>query len=249
MITVLADPVSESLTGVSVRDALALAGWSGRSYLEFLTRALSSVRPNFETDRYRQAYREQAIDRAWFTSLLASNLYMEGYSAGRLQQYAGVVGDVSLANDLIRHANDEAHHSRLFLDLIFLVFPDLDTVDFRRQAEANVVDLGTISPCPADYPTPGSEELLNSLVLMNLFEIKALHLVRYLKPFIRAYVPAKHAREAIGIVDSIARDECHHIAYTAKHIESFIADVGKDAITELMTGFIEQMNLVDEFHV
>lgn len=233
-----------------VRGALAgSARWDGGAYLDVLSCALNDARPNFETTRYRDTFREQAVDRDWFASLLASNLYMEGYSAGRLLQYAGVVSDPALARDLARHAHDEARHSRQFHDLIFMVFPHLDTPMLRDEAAANVVDLDAIIPCPADYPAPPPDELLNSLILMNLFEIKALYLGNFLKPFVRAHAPEAHATAAESIIGGIASDECHHIAYTARHIDAFVRERGRDEVAALMSGFIEQMNGSDDFHL
>ena len=238
------------LTRNVVREALSgTACWDGGGYLDALTRALDDARPNFETPRYHAAFREQAVDRDWFASLLASNLYMEGYSAGRLLQYSGVVGDRALQRDLARHARDEARHSRQFYDLIFLVFPHLDTPALRADANANVVDLDAIIPCPADYPAPPPDELLNSLILMNLFEIKALYLGNYLKPFVRAHTPTADARVAEAIIGGIAGDECHHIAYTARHIDAYVRERGTADVASLMSGFIEQMNGSDDFHL
>ena len=243
--------MAAGLTRKVICEALSgAASWDGGGYLDALTRALDDALPNFETPRYQGAFREQAVDRDWFASLLASNLYMEGYSAGRLKQYSGVIsGDGTLQRDLARHAHDEARHSLQFYDLLFLVFPHLDTPTLRREAKANVVDLDAITPCPADYPAPSSDELLNSLILMNLFEIKALYLGNYLRPFVRAHAPAAQAREAEAIICGIAGDECHHIAYTARHIDAYVRELGADAVASLMSGFIEQMNGSDDFHL
>ena len=238
-----------STTSAVVGGALSDIGWDGGAYLDVLNVALCDVRPSFETERFRRAFRDQAIDRDWFASLLASNLYMEGYSAGRLKQYAGVVGDGPLQRDLARHAQDEARHSRQFYDLIFLVFPHLDDPTLRAEAEANVVDLNEITDCPAGYPTPPEDELVNSLILMNLFEIKALYLGNYLKPFIAAHAPVAHAPAACAMIERIAGDECHHIAYTARHLDRFIRQRGPTGIASLMSGFLEQMNHLEEYHL
>ena len=224
------------------------AGWDGGAYKDLLVQGLRSARPNFETDAYRRSFREHAVDRRRFASVLASNLYMEGYSAGRLKQYAGTMRDGSLRRDLMRHAQDEARHSRHFLDLLFLVFPDLDTPTFRQEAESNVIDLDAVSPCPLDYPAPSSEELLNSLILMNLFEVKALFLANYLKPFAQAHAPVESAQSVRSIVEGIAQDERHHIAYTSRHIDAHVREMGSGGVADLISGFIELMNGSDDFH-
>jgi hypothetical protein len=240
----------ESLTCNVVRDAFAsVAKWSGGGYVTALDLALNQVRPNFETHAYETAFRQNALDQQQFASLLASNLYMEGYSAGRLKQYAGVVDNPQLKSDLFRHAADEARHSRQFFELICLVFPKLVQGAVKDEAERNVIDLDAVSACPAGYPAPPAEEVLNSLILMNLFEIKALILGNMIKPFAVAHAPRSNADQAEAIVTNIARDECHHIAYTARHIDRFIGQQGPVAIAETMAGFIEMMNGSDDFYI
>jgi hypothetical protein len=238
-----------SFTHTIVSEALSRTHeQSCAAYMDALADGLRNVEPNFATDAYRKAFRERATDRDWFSSLLASNLYMEGYSAGRLKQYSGVVTDDLLRRDLSRHAVDEARHSRQFHELLFLTFPHLDTVALRLEAEENVVNLDTVTPCPPDYPAPSAEEVLHSLILLNLFEIKALFLGNFLKPFVEAHAPAAHKDEARTIISTIAADECHHIAYTARHLTALVRSHGRDEVAELISGFIEQMNSSDDFH-
>ncbi|MBS0505248.1 MAG: hypothetical protein JSS55_15925 [Proteobacteria bacterium] len=223
--------------------------WDGRRYLIALGQALGEVPPDFEGAGYRAAFRERAVNRQWFASLLASNAYMEGYSAGRLQQYAGVVGSDALKRDLKRHAADEARHSRSFAGLIFQIFPHLDSAWLRQEAEAHVVDLTLITPCPADYPTPTDDEILNSLILMNLFEIKALYLGNYLKPFAAAHAPAEAAEVVQESVARIAQDECYHIAYTARHIDTLLDRFGLDDVASRIAGFVEMMNKAEDYSI
>lgn len=226
------------------------SGWDGGRYLEVLGLALDRVRPNFESEAFRDAFRQQAIDRPWFASLLASNLYMEGYSAGRLQQYGQVIGEQRLAAHLQRHAEDEARHSRLFHELLFATFPELlQDEGFRGEADDNVVDLASVSRCPPDYPVPAQEEVFNSLVLMNLYEVKAAFLGNYLLPFACAHAPAASADRVGSVLRSILQDEGHHITYTAKHLDQRIAEWGFDAAVETVAGFIELMNMDTSYHV
>jgi hypothetical protein len=237
------------LTYDRVLDALSsTTRWGGGDYVAALECALSNARPNFETFEYRESFRQRAVNRDWFASLLASNLYMEGYSAGRLKQYAGVISDSGFQRDLMRHARDEARHSREFFNLLFLVFPHLDTEGLRAEAESNVIDFDSVTPCPADYPAPSDEELLNSLILMNLFEIKALFLGSFIKPFVIAHAPREDAECAGGIVSGIVRDECYHIAYTAKHIDAFARRLGVRYVADTMASFVDLMNGSDDYH-
>ncbi len=241
--------MSHNLTRDVVSDAFAsVAKWSGGDYVTALDLALKQVRPNFETKAYESAFRENAVDQQQFASLLGSNLYMEGYSAGRLKQYAGVIENPQLKRDLFRHAADEARHSRQFFELLCLVFPDLVQGVVKEEAERNVIDLDAVSECPRGYPAPPEEEVLNSLILMNLFEIKALILGNMIKPFAVAHAPQANAQQAGAIVTTIARDECHHIAYTARHIDRFIKLQGPAPVAATMAGFIEMMNGSDDFH-
>ncbi len=84
---------------------------------------------------------------------------------------------------------------------------------------------------------------------MNLFEIKALYLGNFLKPFEAAHSPVESAQTVQESVARIARDECYHIAYTARHIDTLLDSFGLNDVTLRIAGFVEMMNKAEDYSI
>lgn len=198
----------------------AVDGRDRPHYCELIEAALASEPPTYATQRFADLFRLRGRDASWLASLLASDSYMEGYSAGRLWQYAASLGDAALAEAMRRHARDEAKHSRMFSAAVLRTFPSLDCEDLSRELYANAPDLDHLDVAAFALDTPSDDELLNSILLINLFEIKALLLGLMTKPLIVAHAP-QDRRGALGrMMDTILGDEARHILYSADFLEA-----------------------------
>src|SRR3546814_551491 len=110
--------------------AATLAQNDRRQRPEFLMRldeAFADVPPTYACAWFGDLFRKRAREADWVASLLASDSYMEGYSAGRLWQYAGIQSDPGLGDSLRRHGMDEARHSKMFTSVLFKIFPRLES--------------------------------------------------------------------------------------------------------------------------
>jgi hypothetical protein len=188
-------------------------------FLMLLDAAFADVPPAYASAWFGDLFRKRAREADWVASLLASDSYMEGYSAGRLWQYSGIQSDRRLGNSLRRHAMDEARHSKMFTSVLFKTFPNIESEPLRTEMATNTPDLATHPTYPTDYPAPGEEELLNSMIMVNLFEIKALVLGKLFRPVVTAYAPEDAKIAVDGMMSAILEDEGHHIAYSASVIE------------------------------
>lgn len=199
----------------------ALRGIDGKTrpfYEQALQRACSCVPPPYSMQWFGETFRHKGRDASWFAGLLVSDAHMEGYSAGRLWQYAERIADPGLSEGMLRHARDEAKHSQLFGRVVVDVFPQLQSAELSGQLASFVpqfpVAAGTLTEAPA------FEELLNSLILINLYEIKALVLGQLLLPLALAHAPEANKKRVSKMLEGILRDEVYHVRYSADFIEA-----------------------------
>lgn len=202
-----------------------------------------AVPPAYGLSTFGNAFKLQSRDACWVASLLASDSYMEGYSASRLWQYASCLQDQVLADSLRRHARDEAKHSRMFAASLFKVFPTLEDPALRSSLQSNSPEFDRIQVGPHLLDNPSPQELLNSMALINLHEIKALVLCRLMKPVTLAHAPAKNRPALNRLFANIENDEIHHISYSALYLERALETIGEAYIKELLVSFQHALNL------
>jgi hypothetical protein len=193
-------------------------------------------------------FRWRARDQDWLASLIISDVDMEGYSAGRLWQYGVTIEQSSIADGMRRHAVDEARHSRMFAKMLFKVFPSLESDALKTKLRTYSPDLKSLAPRAPDSlaPPPGMEELLNSLMLINLFEIKSLILEKLLAPVLVAHAPGEN-RDYLGRnMSTIVADEVNHIRYSADILEEASRTGYADYIFDGLRDFQRVLNMVTE---
>lgn len=234
-----------SFAGQVVWQALdAAGGVSLHRYRALIDSALASVRPTYATQSFGDLFRMRGRDATWVASLLASDSYTEGYSATRLWQYASSVPDKVMKASLMRHSKDEAKHSRLFASAVLRVFPQLASPTLKRALWSNTPNLDQVDVREELLDPPSHQELLNSMMLVNLYEVKALFLCLMTKPVALAHAPDKYASGLNKLFDSIAQDEGHHIRYTAAFLEE-VCNQGQEHLVEsTLREFQESINRV-----
>lgn len=225
----------------------ALRGIDGKArpfYERALQGACSSVPPPYSMKWFGETFRHKGRDASWFAGLLVSDAHMEGYSAGRLWQYGERIADPGLSEGMLHHARDEAKHSQLFGRVVVDVFPQLKSPALSEQLASFVPQF----PVPAGTLTeaPSFEELINSLVLINLYEIKALVLGQLLLPLAVAHAPEANRRRVSKILEGILRDEVYHVRYSADFLEAACAAGYQDYIFSAVEEFQKTLNVVTE---
>lgn len=207
--------------------------------------ALSKHPPPYSYNKFAANYRQLAKKPAWFAGLLMSDADLEGYSAKQLWAYSQTLADPDFAEAMRGHARDEARHARMFGGLLFTLFPHLGT-------DENKVKLGAMAPKlkevkaskdKAQRAVP-KEETLNSAILINLHEIKALILEQLLTPTLQAYAESSETQSVTNIAKRLIQDEVEHIRYTAEYIEKAANSGYQEYIMEAMADFQRTLNQV-----
>lgn len=208
--------------------------------------ACAHATPAFGTKSFGDEYRRLVCDPSWFASLIASNADLEGYSAKQLWSYANVMEDGPLCDGLRKHAFDEARHSKMFSSLLFLTFPRAETPELRLRLSSLSPDLAVQKLRPEIPKERSADETLNSLVLMNLHETKALVLEYLIEPALVAYAATPNHKAIKRMMESLVRDELEHIRYTAAFIEEIAGQGRLDEVVVLMRDFLEILNAVTD---
>jgi hypothetical protein len=194
-------------------------------YKGFLRDACDQSPPAHGMDWYGMRYRELASDPIWFANSLVVNSEREGYGSQRIWLFADLIRDQYTATLVRGHSIDESQHSRMFIRLLELIFPN--SVDDELRSA-----LFELSPGYTKKRNPGigpatvscsDEEILDEIIQVNLVEIRSLFLQLLLRPVALAYCPPGNVVKVKRILDFLLRDEVRHIEYSARCIERVVA--------------------------
>lgn len=221
----------------------------GADYLACLERAFLAAPPIFSAEPFGMQFRLRGRDATWVASLLASNSYMEGYSATRLWQYAATLSDTDLARNMNVHASDEARHSRMFSTALFKTFPSLLSEDLRKKMSDNTPTFEDVHARKSELDFPTQVETVNSMILINLFEIKALYLIRLTSPVVLAHAPEHNRPSLQKLFKSIEFDEARHINYSADFLQNACNRGLKEHISVALREFQQSLNHVSNAEV
>lgn len=216
-------------------------------YDAFLERACSTSPPRFGDASYYEIYDSVASDPQWMALSLVTNAEREGDGATRLWNLAACTTDGAVSEEIKQHAIDESMHSRAYLSMVDLVFPDATTPELREQ-------LLTLSPGfngqSVPVATPGSpfahEVSVDDLIQMNIAEIRTRihHLMQ--RPHLLRYCPEENRERLVRILDRLLHDETKHIAYTAKLIDRLAPEQGLDKVEALLLERLRDFDAVTE---
>lgn len=232
------------LASLVISSVRAVDGKERPSYFASIETALAEEPAVYATERFGELFRLRGRDASWLCSLLASDSYMEGYSAGRLWTYAASLEDAKLGRAMRIHAKDEAKHSRMFSVALLRAFPAIASEALKRDLYANAPNLDRLDVSEFSLETPRDDELLSSMLLINLFEIKALVLGLMTKPLLLAHAPADRRDALARMMDTIIRDEAHHILYTADYLEARCGAGEQTAVASGLRDFQATLNTV-----
>jgi hypothetical protein len=218
-----------------------------RTYRRALTFACDASPPVFGRKRYGAIYRESAVDPEWVALSLATAAQSEGEGATHLWDMAACTDDGEIARQMQQHAIDESRHSRGYVTLLQLLFPE--TVNEAVMTELQKLSPGYKSSSPL-AATPGSPyaycATLDELIQMNIAEMRTrvYHLLQ--RPVLHSYCTVDKRERVQRILDSLLYDETRHIAYTACLIERIAQQGAAEQVMQLMHERMRDFNEITE---
>jgi hypothetical protein len=213
------------------------------SYRRALMSACSQFPPAFGRRAYADLYRKSARDPDWVALSLATFAEGEGDGAERLWDLAASTPDSDIASQIQQHAIDEARHSRGYVTLLGLIFPEAIDEQLRRQLEALSPGYTKASPLRARkrsaFARPAT---VDELIQMNLAEIRTRIQHLFQRPVLLAYCRPDRRARVRRILDSLLFDETRHIAYTARLIERAAQSPDGEQVMDLMNERLRDLN-------
>lgn len=132
----------------------------------------------------------------------------------------------------------------MFGAALLKTFPSLDEPGLRKNLQNNCPVLSLVEATVHALDPPSDDELLSSMLLVNLFEVKALVLGLLTKPVVIAHAPEENRRSLQKIFDVIIEDEARHIKYSADYIEAACLRGETDIIRCALHDFQATLNQV-----
>lgn len=232
MASFIANLVRSSLSGDERLDA----------YFSLLEKVTAASPPAFATRQFGQQYRSGAINKPWFASLLLNDADMEGYSAHQLWQYSTLTPDLELKEGLKKHARDEARHAGMFGALLLNILPSMDTPEIRQRLRSLRPKLADPALSPPTKSHFDMDSLVNTAVLINLHEVKALVLEKLLHPLALAHSAAAARPRTDAILNTLTKDEVEHIRYSALFMVRMMNSGYRSYIDSAMSEFLDAVN-------
>jgi hypothetical protein len=213
-------------------------------YENALIAACDRFPPPFGSKSYGDVYRRAASEPEWLAMSLLANAEREGDGSARLWNLAGSTPDPDLASELRQHAVDESRHSRWYVAMFDVAFPDALDPELRPYADAFSPGY-TLRETPSANPdSPFSHAItLDDLIQMNIAEIRTRihHLLQ--RPMLSAHCSSDRRSKLQPLMDKLLYDETSHVHYTAARIEQHIRSGSADAF-DLMAERLNDFNII-----
>jgi hypothetical protein len=217
-------------------------------YNSALAAACNDFPPPFGRKAYGELYRRSAVDPDWTALSLLTAAESEGSGARHLWDLAASTPEEGIARQIQAHAIDEARHSRGYVRLFSLLFPDAADDDVRARLRSLSPNYSTHTPLA---PTPGSRyafaATVDEFVQMNIAEIRTLIYHRLQRPILLdQYCSAPNRARVRHALEWLLIDETQHIAYTARLIEQAAQAMGAGYVGDLMRERVKDFNQLTE---
>jgi hypothetical protein len=178
----------------------------------------------------------------YIENVVTSNAVAESAGSKGLYDLWTLVRDSSQIEEGIKsHFRDESRHSRLFLHLAKLAFPNYLTDAQYENERKNLFD-STTAPLIKNERVAGIEYLLDNLIQMNIGEIRTRAHMFMIGPVLTALSPRGNQEKVDGILSGLVFDEVTHIGYTAQLMEEFCRSGHKALISELYKRRLRDFN-------
>lgn len=220
-------------------------------YAKALALACDASPPPFGRKYYGELYRQSATDPDWVALSLLTAAQSEGEGARHLWDMAACTADARISKPLQQHAIDEARHSRGYVTLLGLVFPEAADEELRAQlrdlAPAHVGEGVPVASAGSPYAYAAT---LDELIQMNVAEIRTRMYHQLQRPvLLDRYCSARHRPKVEQLLDWLLIDETQHVAYTAELIERIAQDDNFDEVVNLMREQVRDFNEITEEEV
>jgi hypothetical protein len=218
-------------------------------YTRCLTGAFDLVQPVFMRKRYASFFWHCAVSvPSYLEHVVAAGSSGEGEGAEKLfGLWSGIDDDEAAAAQVLRHAQDEARHARMFLRLADAVAPGCLAPDEIARREALLPASGPRQrPAAAErIPAP---HLIDHLVQMNIGEIRTRLHMHLFAPVLYNVAPAANRKLVRGTLEALAHDELRHIAYTAQLVEQWAREGDAGFIASLYCSRLDSFNRITVEH-
>lgn len=212
-------------------------------YAISLQAACEAHPPPFGMAWYGDKYRQVSRDPTWLANSLVSNAAKEGEGSRKLWELAGRTDDLEVAEQIRRHAIDEARHARLYILMIDIAFPD--AMDEACRTALNDLSPGyTLRDQPKVQPPSAEAQVLDEIIQMNIGEIRTRIHQLLLRPVIQAHCPSESRNKLKRVLDSLLLDETRHIEYTARLVEQAFTGGYSDFIQRTTSRRLDEFNQI-----
>lgn len=197
------------------------------SYGQCLRAAFNAYEPVFTKEHYADFYLKCSVQEpAWIPSNILANAKKESDGSQLLYEFwRRVHGHEELESDIMFHTKDEIRHSKLFLTLAELAFPQINEQSFIAELRKSLFALNELDAEKVAEDL-SQEDMADHLVQMNLGEIRTRIHISMIAPLVSALSPAETRLKVEKLLASLVNDETKHIAYTAKHLERMSEELG-----------------------
>jgi len=191
------------------------------NYRDAARRAATLSAPPYVGDDYIFEYQRRASEPRWLCACLLANAVKEADGARDLCRFAGRIPAelAELMASVVRHANDEAKHARVFLRLLDLTFPEAELSETLRKQVDEHIPLTPMEPLVTSQSPYSTSQVLDELCQINIGEIRTRVNQLIIEPALAAHASPSVRDKVVSIARKLLADEQQHIAYTAEHIE------------------------------
>lgn len=214
-------------------------------YSRALALACDAEPPPFGMSAYGDVFRKVASDPEWLAVSLIANAEREGDGAGRLWSLAACTADTSVRAQIQQHAIDESRHSHLYGTILDITFPSAMDNHLRLLVESLSPGFTKASLLKPVEGSPFAHCItLDDLIQMNIAEIRTRIHQLLQRPMLIAHCEPERRSRLLARLDSLARDELNHVAYTAQLIERSAQEGRSEDVMGLMRERVHDFNEV-----
>lgn len=190
-------------------------------YADCVREAFRTFEPVFTRERYADFFLHCASTvPGWTAGTVLANAKKESDgSDDLLKLWRAITFDQYLESKVLFHAYDECRHSRLFVDLTALAFPNLLTIENANAFKRKLIKIDKSKLSKSDVRV-SELQAIDHLIQMNMGEIRTRIHIKMLAPIIYAFAPKENRSRVEKIVTGLISDEEVHVSYTASLINS-----------------------------
>lgn len=214
-------------------------------YLDAFAAACEAEPPPYGEKEYGDIFRESALDPHWMAQTLARAAEGEGDGARRLWSLAACTPDKSVADQVKQHAIDESRHSRWYVAMLDIVFPNAVAESDRHILESFSPGYSNDMLPEAIDGSPFAHAItLDELIQMNIAEIRTCVVHRLQTPVLLNYCEPERRTRLQPLLSSLLHDEKKHVGYTARLIDSYARNGHHDEVRELSIARMRDFNQI-----